>query len=71
MALKGITLGITAAVFITSLVFTITGFTNTLKQNIITGAAVNAPQLATYSIIPLILSFIIGLLIVQSIVKRK
>ena len=55
MALKGITLGITAAVFITSLIFTIAGLTNTLKVNIITGAVLGSSQLAAYSIIPLIL----------------
>tara|TARA_Y100000310_G_scaffold137432_1_gene136280 strand:- start:870 stop:1082 length:213 start_codon:yes stop_codon:yes gene_type:complete len=70
MALKGIILGITAAVFITSLIFTIAGLTNTLKENIITGAALGSSQLTSYSIIPLILSLIIGLVIVLTIIKK-
>jgi hypothetical protein len=65
MATKGIILGTCIAIFITSLIFTITGFTNTLKENIITGAAINAPQLATYSIIPLVLSIILGLIVLS------
>lgn len=69
MALKGIILGITAAVFITSLIFTIAGLTNTLKENIITGAALGPSQLANYSIIPLVLSFIIAVFIILTIKK--
>tara|TARA_Y100000310_G_C20365396_1_gene660927 strand:+ start:162 stop:371 length:210 start_codon:yes stop_codon:yes gene_type:complete len=67
MATKGIILGACIAVFITSLILTITGFTNTLKENIITGAVLGPSQLATYSIIPLVLSFVIGIFIILTI----
>jgi hypothetical protein len=69
MATKGIILGACIATFVTSLIFIITGFFKGLKENIITGAVIGPQQLAAYSIIPLVLSFIIGLFIVLTIKK--
>jgi len=69
--IKGISLALSAAIFITSLVFTIANFTNVLKENIITGAAINSTQLATYSIIPLVLSFVAGIWIILTLKKSN
>jgi hypothetical protein len=63
--IKPLTLAIALATFITSLAFTIAGYTNNLKPNIITGNVIGASQLATYSVIPLAVSAIVitGILI--------
>tara|TARA_Y100000310_G_C20634754_1_gene790577 strand:- start:592 stop:798 length:207 start_codon:yes stop_codon:yes gene_type:complete len=65
--IKGIALSTSIAVFVASLIIAIAGFSNILKENLITGAAIGAKQLAAYSLIPLILSFITTLLIIKTI----
>lgn len=69
MAIKGIILGISTAVFLTSLIFIIAGFLGGIKENIITGAVLGSNQLAAYSIIPLVLSFVIGLFVILTMKK--
>ena len=69
--IKGLLLATTIAVFITSLIFTITGFLNLLQKNIITGAVIGSQQLAVYSVIPLVLSFIIGVGIIATLIRKN
>ena len=63
--IKPIALGASIAVFITSLIFIVVGFFGGLKENIITGAVLGSQQFATYAIIPLVLSVIVGLIVVS------
>ena len=67
--IKPIALGISSAAFLTFTFFIVAGFTNLLKENIITGAVIGTEELAVYSILPLILSFMVGAFIVLSMKK--
>ncbi len=62
-------LGVSIATFFVSLVFIISGFAKGLKPNIITGNVIGPSQLASYSIIVLVVSFIVGMIIVMSMRK--
>ena len=54
----GILLGISIAVFITSLIFLITGFSSIVNDNLITGATIGADGVVSYALIFLVLSII-------------
>jgi hypothetical protein len=68
--IKPIALGISIATFVVSLIFIIAGFAKGLKPNIITGNVIGSTQLASYSIIALVVSFIVGMLIIGSMVEN-
>jgi hypothetical protein len=70
MATKGIILGVCIATFVTSLTFTIASLFGSVKENLITGSAIGSGQLAIYSIVPLIISFIVGIFILLTITKK-
>ena len=61
--IKGLTLGITASIFIVSLIFFLAFATNSLNENIITGASVKEPVVVAGSIAGLMISFIFFLVI--------
>lgn len=66
----GLLLGLSLATFITASVFVVAGYSGLMTENLITGAAIGANQLASYSLIPLILSFIAVLFLI-SLLRRK
>lgn len=68
--IKGILLGVCASVFIVSLVFSLSGLTDNLQENLIMGAVIGPQQMVSYAIIPLVISAIAGLLIVLSFRKK-
>lgn len=67
--IKGFALSITIAIFLTSFIFSISSLTGNLKPNLITGAVVGTNTFASYSIVAMILSFVIGLCIL--VISRK
>ena len=69
--IKGTLLGISISVFIVSLFLAVTSLTGTLKENIITGAAVGQSAITTYSFVALFLSFIVGFFVIILIFKKK
>jgi hypothetical protein len=66
----GLLLGFGLAIFLTSGVFVIVGYSGLLKENLITGAVVGGETLASYSLAPLVLSFIAILFIIVLLKKR-
>ena len=69
--IKGALLGITAAIFLTSLIFVLSSTTGILKPNIITGTTIYPMELASYSAVTLVISAIIGVALVVWIVKSR
>lgn len=66
----GLLLGLSLAIFMTSGIFVLVGYSGFLKENLITGAVIGGETLASYSWVPLILSFI-AILFLISILRRK
>ncbi len=69
--IKGIMLGICIAVFVVSLIFLSTGMTGNLHENLITGAVVGLNLITSFSLITLILSFIIMVFILLTLRKSS
>ena len=55
--ITGLILGISIAVFLTSSIITIAGLSNSIQENMITGAVIGAGSLTSYAIIAGALSF--------------
>ncbi|MFA5060902.1 MAG: hypothetical protein WC494_01130 [Candidatus Pacearchaeota archaeon] len=66
----GLLLGVSLAIFMTSGIFVVSGYSGLLRENLITGAVVGGETLASYSWVPLILSFI-AILFLISILRKK
>ncbi len=58
--IKGILLGISISVFIVSLIFTFSGTSGNLQENIITGNVIGSLQLTGFAAAGLIVSFVLG-----------
>lgn len=67
--LKGTIFGVSIAVFITSSILTIAGLTNSLKENLITGAVIGSSQFIGYSAVVMLISGVATLLISKSLIK--
>lgn len=62
--IKGLCLGFSIAVFLTSLGIIITGFSGAMQENIITGATIGVGGVVSYAFIALIFSFVAILFLV-------
>ena len=72
--IKGLILGITIALFLTSSIITIAGISDALEESIITGAVIGTESMTTYAIIALVLSLIglfVTILIIRKSYKKK
>jgi len=64
--IKGVIFGVSIATFMTSLILTFAGLTNSLKENLITGAVIGSSQFIGYSAIVMLVSSVATLLILKS-----
>lgn len=69
--IKGILLGVCVAVFVACLVFIVAGAGGLLQENIITGQVIGSRQVVGYALVGLALSFVGGLFIAISFIKRN
>lgn len=67
--IKGLLLSIFVSIFIISLIFTLSGISGNLHPTLTTGNIIGTSQFTTYSVITLIISFIISFFIVKWIRK--
>jgi hypothetical protein len=56
--IRGLSLGFSIAVFLTSLGIIITGFLGAFRENMITGASIGVEGIVSYAIIGFIFSFV-------------
>lgn len=62
--IKEVLLSVSLAVFMTSLAFTIAGFTGYLNENLVTGAVIGAEQAKNLSLISTIISSLASFFII-------
>ncbi|MFH1451919.1 MAG: hypothetical protein ABIF88_01955 [archaeon] len=67
----GILLGISIAIFISSLILIIISSSGIIRENMITGATIGTSSIVSYSTIALFISAILSLIILTYVLKKN
>ena len=69
--IKGVSLGVSIAIFLTSLAVIVAGFSGALQSSFITGAAIGAAGVVSYGVVFLIVSMIAIFLLTLSMRPKR